>query len=193
MSDTTMMYRTHQVWIKPGYRLFAYLEQACQKVKNLYNTTNFYIRQVFTYGRNEPLQPLQQQVMDTLEMHIDAINERRCEKNRSRPLELPSREQPFVSYPFLDALFRVMDQPDYRALPAQSSQSDQSVLQQDESALHGDSSTRQEAARRGSYLQTVGTLASKASAADQGRVPQSQSSHRQVGRGSAHGYDRHRS
>jgi putative transposase len=111
------------VWIKPGHRLFTYLEEACQKAKNLYNTTNFYIRQVFTaYGRNEPLQPLQQQVMDTLETHIDAINERRW-KNRSRPFELPSREQPFVSYPFLDALFRVMEQPDYRALPAQSSQS----------------------------------------------------------------------
>ncbi|WP_214628263.1 RNA-guided endonuclease InsQ/TnpB family protein [Paenibacillus agaridevorans] len=123
MSDSTMMYRTHQVWIKPGHRLFAYLDQACQNAKNLYNTTNFYIRQVFTsYGRNESLQPLQQQVMDTLETHIDAMNARRSEKNRSRPFERPSPEKPFVSYPFLDALFKVMEQPDYRALPAQSSQ-----------------------------------------------------------------------
>lgn len=117
-----MRYRTHQVWIKPGHRLFSYLDEACQKAKNLYNMTNFYIRQVFTaYGRNQPLQPLQQHVMDTMETHIQAINERQREKHR--PFELPSPEQPFVSYPLLDALFRVMNQPDYRALPTQSSQS----------------------------------------------------------------------
>jgi putative transposase len=111
------------VWVKPGHRLFAYLDQACQNAKNLYNTTNFYIRQVFTsFGQKESLQPLQHQVMSILEAHIDAMNERRSEKNRSRPFELPSKENPFVSYNFLDALFKVMDQNDYRALPAQSSQ-----------------------------------------------------------------------
>jgi putative transposase len=123
MTDAKLMYRTYQVWIKPGHRLFAYLDQACQNAKNLYNITNFYIRQVFTsFGQKESLQPLQQQVMSILEAHIDAMNERRSEKNRSRPFELPSKEKPFVSYNFLDALFKVMDQNDYRALPAQSSQ-----------------------------------------------------------------------
>jgi putative transposase len=68
------------------------------------------------------LQPLQQQVMDTLEANIDAMNERRGDKNRHRPFLLPSQESPFLSYPFLDALFKVMEQADYRALPAQSSQ-----------------------------------------------------------------------
>ncbi|OXS56811.1 hypothetical protein B1A99_18260, partial [Cohnella sp. CIP 111063] len=73
MSDLTIVYRTHQVWIKPGHQLFAYLEQACQNAKNLYNTTNFFIRQVFTsFGRNEPLQPLQQQVMNTLKTQLEA-------------------------------------------------------------------------------------------------------------------------
>lgn len=123
MTDSMPKYRTYQVWVKPGHRLFAYLEQACRNAKNLYNTTNFYIRQVFTsFGQKESLQPLQQQVMSTLEAHIDAMNERRSEKNRSHPFKLPSKEKSFVSYNFLDALFKVMDQSDYRALPAQSSQ-----------------------------------------------------------------------
>ncbi|MHA6481868.1 RNA-guided endonuclease InsQ/TnpB family protein [Paenibacillus sp. strain BS8-2] len=123
MSDSSVMYRTHHVWIKPGHRLFAYLDEVCQNAKNLYNTTNFFIRQVFTaFGRNEPLQPLQQHVMDTLESQLEAMNERRSDKNRSRPFERPSQEKSFVSYSFLDALFKVMEQPDYRALPAQSSQ-----------------------------------------------------------------------
>ncbi|MDQ6420460.1 transposase [Paenibacillus sp. LHD-117] len=123
MSDTTLLYRTYQVWVKPGHELFSYLDEACQNAKNLYNTTNFYIRQVFTaWGQQEGLQPLQQQVIDILTAHIDTMNERRSEKNRSHPFELPSREHPFVSYSFLDALFKVTEQSDYRALPAQSSQ-----------------------------------------------------------------------
>ncbi|MEK4510605.1 RNA-guided endonuclease InsQ/TnpB family protein [Paenibacillus sp. FSL K6-2524] len=117
------MYRTHQVWIKPGHRLFAYLDQACQDAKNLYNTTNFYIRQIVTaFGKNEPLQPLQQEVLETLASHIDLMNERRSEKNRSHPFKLPSQESPFIHYTFLDALFKVMNQIDYRALPTQCSQ-----------------------------------------------------------------------
>lgn len=123
MSDQAVMYRTHQVWIKPGHRLFAYLDEACQNAKNLYNTTNFFIRQVFTaFGRNEPLQPLQQHVMDILDSQLEAMNEIRGVNNRARPFERPSQEKSFVSYSFLDALFKVMEQPDYRALPAQSSQ-----------------------------------------------------------------------
>lgn len=123
MSDDMFVYRTFQIWIKPGHRLFAYMDEACQRAKSLYNTTNFYIRQVFTArGGQAASQPLQQQIMDTLSAHLAAMNERRCAKNHSRSFELPSPEQPFVSYSFLDALFKVMQQPDYRALPAQSSQ-----------------------------------------------------------------------
>jgi putative transposase len=110
MSELKPVYRTHQVWIKPGHRLYPYLEQVCQDAKNLYNTTNFYIRQVFTaFGQKQPLQPLQQQVVDTLQTHIDAMNERLSVKNRSRPFQLPSQESPFVNYRFLDALFKVME------------------------------------------------------------------------------------
>ncbi|MGI2297409.1 RNA-guided endonuclease InsQ/TnpB family protein [Paenibacillus sp. GXUN7292] len=123
MPDLTFKYRTLQVWIKPGHRLFPYFDQACQNAKNLYNTTNFYIRQIFTaFGRKDSLQPLQQQVLDTLTAHIDVMNERRSEKNHSYPFELPTSENPFIDYNFLDALFKVMDQADYRSLPAQSSQ-----------------------------------------------------------------------
>lgn len=123
MSDSMIVHRTCQVWIKPGHRIFAYLNEACKNAKNLYNTSNFYIRQVFTSRGGQLVSgPLQQEVLDTLSAYIDAMNERRIDKNRSRSFKLPSPEQPFVSYHFLDALFKVMEQPDYRALPAQSSQ-----------------------------------------------------------------------
>ncbi|MDQ6418783.1 transposase [Paenibacillus sp. LHD-117] len=136
MPEEKKDYRTYQIWIKPGHRLFSYLDQACQDAKNLYNSTNFYIRQVFTaFGRNEPLQPLQQQVMDTLNSTIDAMNERRSEKNRSRPFKLPTQEAPLIQYNFLDALFKVMEQTDYRALPAQSSQGIMKVVFQNWNAF----------------------------------------------------------
>ncbi|MFS0725896.1 RNA-guided endonuclease InsQ/TnpB family protein [Paenibacillus sp. 1P07SE] len=123
MSVPTVEYRTFQVWIKPGHRLFPYLDETCRHANNLYNTANFYIRQVFTSMRLPgACQPLQRQVMDTICAHMDAMNERRSAKNPCHPFVLPTPEQPFVSYAFLDALFKVMNQPDYRALPAQSSQ-----------------------------------------------------------------------
>jgi putative transposase len=59
MSEPKSVYRTFQIWIKPGHRLYPYLEQVCQDAKNLYNTTNFYIRQVFTaFRQNHPLKPI---------------------------------------------------------------------------------------------------------------------------------------
>jgi len=123
LSNFNRIYRTHQVWIKPGHRLFAYLDQTCQHAKNLYNTTNFYVRQIITsFRQKQSLQPLQQQVLDILEEHIDLMNKRRRGQNRSQAFQLPSEEQPFVDYNFLDALFKVMNQVNYRALPAQSSQ-----------------------------------------------------------------------
>ena len=134
-------YRTHQIWIKPGHRLHAYSERLCREAKNLHNTTNFYIRQVFTALRqDEPLQPLQQQVMDTLQANIGLMNERQLEAHQKRLrkqllkpadqrkdshcrlFELPTKESPYVDYAFLDCLFKVMGQADYRALPAQCSQ-----------------------------------------------------------------------
>ncbi|MGO4370645.1 RNA-guided endonuclease InsQ/TnpB family protein [Paenibacillus sp. MCAF20] len=123
MTDSMLSYRTQQIRIKTGHRLFAYFEDTCQNAKNLYNTTNFYIRQIFTAASgHKPMQPLQQQVLDTLIANLDAMNERLTEKKRSRPFKVPTRTNPFISYSLLDGLFKVMGQADYRALPAQSSQ-----------------------------------------------------------------------
>ena len=42
--------------------------------------------------------------------------------SRCHLFELPSRTSPYVDYAFLDCLFKVMEQADYRAMPAQCSQ-----------------------------------------------------------------------
>jgi putative transposase len=139
MSDT--QYKTFQIWTKKGHRLFPYLQQMCQNAKNLYNVSNFYIRQIYTaYRQEKSLQPLQIEVLGTLQKQIVGMNERqfqayssRLVKELQKPAEerleihynefdLPSAENPYVDYVFLDSLFKVMDQSDYRALPTQSSQ-----------------------------------------------------------------------
>ncbi len=134
-------YKTFQIVIKKEHRLFSYFAQICLDAKHLYNTTNFYIRQVYTsFRQNKPLQPLQQEVMDTLHANIEAMNERQLEAYQSRKakeqlkpveeqrkiacnfFEMPSDARPMLDYNFLVCLFKVMGQANYRALPAQCSQ-----------------------------------------------------------------------
>jgi putative transposase len=139
MSDT--QYKTFRVWVKKGHRLFPYFGEMCQQAKNVHNTTNFHIRQVYTAYRQEtPLQPLQQEVLDTLQQYIAPMNERQRKAYRSRlvreqqkppdqrkditcnEFSLPSKEHPYVDYSYLDSLFKAMKHADYRSLPTQSSQ-----------------------------------------------------------------------
>ncbi|MGG0274662.1 RNA-guided endonuclease InsQ/TnpB family protein [Bacillus rhizoplanae] len=134
-------YATYQIWIKKGHKLYAYFMEMCQNAKNLYNTTNFYIRQVYTALRTKkPLQPLQQEVLHTLQAHIETMNEnqlhayrKRVQKQKEKPVNeqkemkcnlftLPTKEKSFLSYNFLDCLFKTMKQQDYMNLPAQTNQ-----------------------------------------------------------------------
>ena len=137
-------YRTFQIWIKPGNRMYPYFQDLCQNAKNLYNTTNFYIRQVYTgLTQEKELQPLQKEVLDTIERQIGPMNkvqevayqkrlakaEEKAKKDglvlketKCNLFELPTRDKPYVSYNFLDSLFKSVGQNDYRSLPIHSSQ-----------------------------------------------------------------------
>ncbi|MCP1125420.1 transposase [Bacillus sp. 3103sda1] len=134
-------YVTYQIWIKKGHKLYPYFLEMCQNAKNLYNTTNFYIRQVYTALRAEkPSQPLQQEVLHTLQAYIGIMNEnqlrtyqKNLQKQKEKPAEerkeikcnlftLPTKEKSFLSYNFLDCLFKTMRQQDYINLPSQVNQ-----------------------------------------------------------------------
>jgi putative transposase len=134
-------YRTHQIWIKKGHRMYGYFQTMTQNAKNMYNTTNFYIRQVYTgLTQEKQLQPLQKEVLDTIDKNFNQMNEvqliayqKNIEKQKAKPkekrkevkcnlFEKPSKENPYVDYNFLDSLFKITVQNDYRSLPAQSSQ-----------------------------------------------------------------------
>lgn len=109
--------------------------------KKMYNVVNFYIRQVYTaLTKDKDWQPLQKEVMNCLHKYIDRMNDvqvaayrKKLEKENSKPIvkrkevkcnlfELPSKQNPYINYGFLDSLFKVAAQPDYRSLPTQSSQ-----------------------------------------------------------------------
>jgi putative transposase len=122
--------------------MYSYFEQMCVNAKNMYNTTNFYIRQVYTGLKSEKkLQSLQKEVWDAIEKHLPKMNDvrlaayiKKVEKEKAKPkekrkevtcnlFEPPTADRPYVDYHFLDALFKPMAQNDYRALPTQCSQS----------------------------------------------------------------------
>ncbi|MCC2495259.1 transposase [Bacillus cereus] len=135
-------YKTLQIWIKKGHRMYSYFPECCHNAKNMYNTTNFYIRQVYTgLTQEKELQPLQKEVLDNIHKNIGKMNDtqrlvyrKKLEKEKVKPKEEqkeitcnlfsePNFEKPYVDYNFLDALFKAMIQNDYRALPTQCSQS----------------------------------------------------------------------
>ena len=52
--------------------MYVYFQEMTQNAKNMYNTTNFYIRQVYTgLTQDKQLQPLQKEVLDTIDKKFD--------------------------------------------------------------------------------------------------------------------------
>lgn len=136
-------YRVYQIRIKKGHRFFNYCDKMCFQSKNLYNTANFYARQVFFGLRKDKRhrQPLETKVLSIVEQYLPIMNkiklswvEKRKEKEAAKPegqrkiiddpvlFMMPTSDTPYVTYEMLDALFKVMKQPDYKILPSQVNQ-----------------------------------------------------------------------
>jgi putative transposase len=133
-------YRTYQIRVKKGHRLYDYFLAQIRTAKNLYNHANFFIRQTYTaLTQEKPLEANQQEVMDTITRMLPIINEKQVEawekreaevsagtrtKNQEKPklfLE-PTKEKSYLGVNFLDVLFRTMQEENYVALSAQTSQ-----------------------------------------------------------------------
>ena len=124
-------YRVVKYIIKPKEKeLFAYLYDLCVKSKNLYNVTNFYIRQVMTGIQKDKAlrQPNEREVISLIEKHIAEANlirektAKRKKKKEVKYLKMPTSEKWFVSYDLLESIFKLSNNIDYRALPAQVNQ-----------------------------------------------------------------------
>lgn len=132
-NKTEKEYRTHQIMIRKGHRMFNYFDELCLNANNLYNTTNFYIRQVYTaLTQEKPLQPLQKEVMEIIYENIDKMNDGQTvayfksvlkgKEPKLNLFELPTKKNSFLGYNFLDCLFKTIKQKDYYAIPGQINQ-----------------------------------------------------------------------
>jgi len=141
MNDDKKEYRSYQIHVKKGHRMYSYFEKLSLNTNNLSNTTNFFIRQIYTSLKQEkPLESLQKEVLDTIDKNIDRMNDsqlaaykKKLDKEKLKPIEerkeikakffsKPTKEKPFVSYEFLDCLFKTIKQKDYTSLPGQVNQ-----------------------------------------------------------------------
>src|SRR5699024_4378644 len=77
--------------------MFNYFQEMCENSKNLYNATNFFIRQVYTgLTTTKSLQPLQEEVLDTIHHNIGAINDKQIaayDKRLANELKKPKEKQ----------------------------------------------------------------------------------------------------
>ncbi|MBT2737874.1 RNA-guided endonuclease TnpB family protein [Bacillus sp. ISL-7] len=135
------MYRSYKIQIQPGHELFDYCDSLCFKAKNLYNITNYYIRQVYTALKKETRNENQLQLLTDIQVHLPQMNKIRLKsferaKSKSQKVdnnghvfetkpklfEMPHPEKAFLPYTFVEALFKVMKQTDYLSMPSQSNQ-----------------------------------------------------------------------
>jgi len=143
MSQENKNYRVQQIKIKKGHRMYNYFDDMSFKAKNLYNVSNFYIRQCLTGAKkdqdkltvnekeaieliNNSIPILNQSKVDNYHKRLDREakkpeTERRKVKEPSQ-YELIAEDNSFLGYDLLEGVLRLNNQVDYMALPAHVNQ-----------------------------------------------------------------------
>ena len=136
MNENGKNYRTFQFLIKKDNPLCSYFLELMKKSNNLYNATNFHIRQTYTALKKDgELHQLQKEVVENLEKSIPVINKHLSNKHtrlveqdiakgiiKKRKLKVYTMPKSYVDYALLDAYFKHSKNPDYNALPGQVNQ-----------------------------------------------------------------------
>lgn len=143
-----MAYRTIQMRVKPSHSLYNYFNEVCFNSKNLYNIANFYIRQIYT-GLSKPENDRQEnQVLciNNINNALDEMNQNKIEAFEKRKKQghksSKSKKEPtffatfdenntFISLDCLESYFKLINQVDYKSLPAQVNTQMLKVLYQD--------------------------------------------------------------
>lgn len=144
--------RTQKIKIKKGHKLYNYFHEMSFNSKNLYNTTNYYVRQVLTASKKEDyeLSLNETDILNTINSNIDKVNDIRINninnkrlKEQLKSLEnrkqiedaklysLIDKENKYVSFELLDAIFKITKNRDYIALPSQVNQQTMKQVFQD--------------------------------------------------------------
>jgi putative transposase len=142
MERRKKVYSTYKIRVKKDHKLFEYLINLCKNSKNLYNATQFHVRQIYTgLTSDKKLHLLQKEVLDNIEHVLPKMNQvkentynkkiAKGEKATLTLFKLPTKKKPNINFGFLDAYFKCTDNPDYRALPAQVNQQIMKLIFQD--------------------------------------------------------------
>ena len=118
------MYRTVSFEVKKNTELYDYLEELCANSKKLYNTTNFYIRQVMTGIQKDDVdrQPNEKEVLSIIKTYLPKVNKIKENRKSQTRYKMPTKEKWMLTYNLLDGIFKLSDNEDYRSLPAQVNQ-----------------------------------------------------------------------
>lgn len=104
--------KTYKIQIKEGHKLFDYFSNYCFLSKNLYNTTNYYIKQYVSakqrISENKELHPNQEEILNLVD-YITKDSDYQPKGN-------------WLSYKTLDYVFKTLKNKDYYALPSHSNQ-----------------------------------------------------------------------
>lgn len=143
--DENNAYRTIQFVVKNGHPLNEYFMDMMYKSNNLYNATNFHLRQLWTALKVEEgkiIHPLQQEVLDLFKSTIPKVNKNNTKKfeklvkkdvleakvfdskskRKVTRFNMPTKENSFCSYELMDAVFKTSNNKDYKSLPSHVNQ-----------------------------------------------------------------------
>lgn len=136
-------YRVQQFLIKEGNELYKYIMDSMYNSNNLYNATNFHIRQLYTglkVGDVKNIHPLQNEIIKLFEDTIPEINKKNTKRfyehvkkdiQQLKIYEKPRKvtrfnmlteDKAFCSYELMDAVLKTSKNRDYKSLPAHVNQ-----------------------------------------------------------------------
>lgn len=120
------MYRTVRYEINEDHEMYGYCRLVCSRFKNMYNISNYYIRNVMT-GIKKPVKELtsnEKDALDTVRYYLE-VNNASINRNTKKPkkqMKLPTAEKWFLGYEQLNAIFSLSDNVDYRSLQSHMAQ-----------------------------------------------------------------------
>lgn len=117
------MYRTVRYEIN---EMYGYCKLVCSRFKNMYNVSNYYIRNVMT-GIKKPVQEFtvnEKEVLDIVKKYLELnnVSMNRKSKKPKKQLKLPTAKKWFLGYEQLNAVFSLSDNVDYRNLQSHMAQ-----------------------------------------------------------------------
>lgn len=105
------IFKTYKIQIKKGHKMFGYFSSLCNLSKNLYNTTNYYIRQYAS---------AKSRLRDHIELHPNQMEILNIVEELKDTKYYPKGD--FLNYNTLDYIFKNNKNIDYISLPSHSNQ-----------------------------------------------------------------------